>query len=588
MTILFQAGMSNAIIATVLALLVMLLTLKSRQPAWTHALWVLVLLKLVTPSLVWFNFELPQLASNELSPIPRVVDQPITIGSEMGMIGQVQVPVEASSEGPLVAQEKMTSTGVLGTVPWTTIMLSLWVAGAVFATVRYSLQWMKIRRWVHRGTTASKSVDSMVVQVASRIGLRRVPQVAMVQKVVTPSVFALGFRSTLVLPESLLARVTDDELETIIAHELVHLHRGDGWVGLIEMLSAALFWWHPIVPWVRRKIHQAAEEACDAWVTSVFPDAAQAYASAMLKTVDFLSAEKCQSMPLMTGMGDVASLSRRMRRISGTPVSPALSWRGRTALVVIATALLPLGLLTIPESVAQQPSAEVADPFGGGTVDPFGKGTTIQPQPAVPAIPLQVTKPIAVKDIDPSGVEAALRKGMSQKVTIEAMDEPLANVLASLKQDFGVPLFVDSQSLEELGMTPDIPVTISLKNVSLRSALRLMLRPFDLTYMIKDEVIQITTSEAAEYSLTLRAYALPAVLKDKMEKVASALTASVSPDIWEELGGPCSLSMIDNVIVVSGTEDVHAEVDEFIKKVETAFIRRIEADAKAKPKSTGN
>jgi hypothetical protein len=60
--------------------------------------------------------------------------------------------------------------------------------------------------------------------------------------------------------------------------------------------------------------------------------------------------------------------------------------------------------------------------------------------------------------------------------------------------------------LEEIGLSADQPVSITLKNVTLRSFLRLMLRELDLTYMIKDEVMQITTIEAAEQNLVNKVY----------------------------------------------------------------------------------
>ena len=53
-------------------------------------------------------------------------------------------------------------------------------------------------------------------------------------------------------------------------------------------------------------------------------------------------------------------------------------------------------------------------------------------------------------------------------------------------------------ALEEIGVGTDEPVTINLHNVSLRSALRLMLKKLQLTYIIQDEVLMITTPEEAE------------------------------------------------------------------------------------------
>ena len=53
-------------------------------------------------------------------------------------------------------------------------------------------------------------------------------------------------------------------------------------------------------------------------------------------------------------------------------------------------------------------------------------------------------------------------------------------------------------ALEEIGVGTDEPVTVNLHNISLRSALRLMLKNLQLTYIIQDEVLMITTPEEAE------------------------------------------------------------------------------------------
>ena len=60
--------------------------------------------------------------------------------------------------------------------------------------------------------------------------------------------------------------------------------------------------------------------------------------------------------------------------------------------------------------------------------------------------------------------------------------------------------------LEEASIGIDTPVTRSLKGITLRSALRLMLGAMDLTYVIKDEVLLITTPDKASNELATKVY----------------------------------------------------------------------------------
>ena len=72
---LLHAGLSNAVSATFLALLVACLgRLLARRPAILHCLWLLVLLKLVTPPLYEIPIPWPEsLSPNEETAVGRVV-----------------------------------------------------------------------------------------------------------------------------------------------------------------------------------------------------------------------------------------------------------------------------------------------------------------------------------------------------------------------------------------------------------------------------------------------------------------------------------------------------------------------------------
>ncbi len=102
--------------------------------------------------------------------------------------------------------------------------------------------------------------------------------------------------------------------------------------------------------------------------------------------------------------------------------------------------------------------------------------------------------------------EQRINATLGDETTHTFVELPLEDAIRQLSEAHGIPIVVDRRALEEIGLSADVPVTIDLKNVTLRSFLRLMLRELDLTYMIKDEVMQITTDEAAEANLINRVY----------------------------------------------------------------------------------
>ena len=83
---------------------------------------------------------------------------------------------------------------------------------------------------------------------------------------------------------------------------------------------------------------------------------------------------------------------------------------------------------------------------------------------------------------------------------------PLKDVVHYLSDLHGIPIVLATKKLEEAGVSSDIPVTKTLRGVTLRSALRLLLKDLELSYLIQDEVIQITTPGDAAAQLTTKVY----------------------------------------------------------------------------------
>ena len=107
----------------------------------------------------------------------------------------------------------------------------------------------------------------------------------------------------------------EEQLDTLLVHELAHLRRRDHWVRVLEFVVMGLYWWHPVVWYARRELREAEEQCCDAWVVSTLPDAGRTYASALLDTLDFLSTAPAAVPPLASGLGQIADLKRRLTMI---------------------------------------------------------------------------------------------------------------------------------------------------------------------------------------------------------------------------------------------------------------------------------
>ena len=71
------------------------------------------------------------------------------------------------------------------------------------------------------------------------------------------------WRPVLLLPDGLVDRLTSAQLHTIIAHERCHIRCHDNLAAAVHMLVEALFWFHPMVWWIERRLIEERERGCD-------------------------------------------------------------------------------------------------------------------------------------------------------------------------------------------------------------------------------------------------------------------------------------------------------------------------------------
>jgi general secretion pathway protein D len=104
--------------------------------------------------------------------------------------------------------------------------------------------------------------------------------------------------------------------------------------------------------------------------------------------------------------------------------------------------------------------------------------------------------------------EKAIRERLVEPVDISFDGRPLAQAMQTLSEMTGIPIFVDPNGLSTEGLTSDTRISLNLngQSVSMKSALNLMLDHLNLTYVIKDEVLKITSKETANRQREIRTY----------------------------------------------------------------------------------
>src|ERR1035437_1727869 len=140
------------------------------------------------------------------------------------------------------------------------------------------------------------------------------------------------FKPFLLLPEAITEHLTPAQLEGILAHELRHVQRRDNLTGAIHMLVETIFWFHPLVWWIRTRLMEERERACDEEVMRMGREP-QVYAESILKVCEFYLASASPCAAGVTG----GELKKRIEGIMANEFVRNLSYGKK---IVLASAAI--------------------------------------------------------------------------------------------------------------------------------------------------------------------------------------------------------------------------------------------------------
>jgi bla regulator protein blaR1 len=356
-----RAALSNALAATVLALLVACLgRVLSRRPALMHCLWLLVLLKLITPPL----FEVPIPWASRLAgidtgqmvalvpSIEAIDDSELALAAEPAValdsiLANAYVPPQRRAiVEPAFAAERGAALGAPGfetiVVDWMRIGFGVWLVGSAITLLVSSWRIIRFQLMLREAEPVNEDMQERVNELALKLGVNTPPSVWWISGVLSPMIWAVGGRPRLLIPIDFWKSLDERQRSTLLAHELAHLCRGDHLVRFLELAVTALYWWHPVVWGARRALRAVEEQCCDAWVVWAFPEAAKAYAETLVETIDFLNRSgPCEPL-LASGFGRVRHLRKRLTMIMNGTTPRHLGTGGTLGALALALLLLPV------------------------------------------------------------------------------------------------------------------------------------------------------------------------------------------------------------------------------------------------------
>lgn len=176
------------------------------------------------------------------------------------------------------------------------------------------------------------------------------------------------------------------------------------------------------------------------------------------------------------------------------------------------------------------------------------------------------------------------RQVLSTKLDFNFKAMPLNDVAKWLTEETGTQFELNAPEIELGGMASvDSPITAEGTETSVREILRRTLTQLELTYIVTESTIEITTKDNANESPTVRFYDLSYVLPNSANAAAliKAIETTIDPPDWQS--GDSTISLVGSTMIVSAPDTTHQKIEVLLLNVTKMNPRNVEQPSWVNP-----
>lgn len=216
---------------------------------------------------------------------------------------------------------------------WALYLFATWalIAGYSLLGVVRAVWHLRLLRKSCVSVDASE-LDPIVQETLRRYRTKRTVEFCTSDRVKVPTAIGL-MNPAVVIPRWVMLELSAAELNQVLLHELAHLRRRDDWTNLIQQVVKALFFFHPAVRWIERKVALEREIACDDAVLAVI-DSPRAYAECLANLAERSFVRRSLALA-QAALGRIRETSLRVAEILDVnrPKESSSSWKPAVSLV---------------------------------------------------------------------------------------------------------------------------------------------------------------------------------------------------------------------------------------------------------------
>jgi len=284
------------------------LTLKNNRASVRYWVWLAASVKFLVP------FSLLVSAGSELGSRTLPAREQTRFFS---VVEEISRPLISSAPAPMPAVTLPAFHPVLA------VLIGVWFFGFIVTAIYWLILWRRIHTALRMAKPLPLNLSIRAVSSPTRM---------------EPGVFGIR-KPILLLPEGITRYLSRDQLETVVAHELCHVRRRDNLTAAIHMLVEAIFWFYPPVWWIRKRLIEERERACDEAVL-LAGSAANVYAESILNVCKFYIGSTLACSSGVSG----SNLNKRITRILAEHTVRQLGWSRKLLLASAGVAALSLPL----------------------------------------------------------------------------------------------------------------------------------------------------------------------------------------------------------------------------------------------------
>jgi len=337
----------------VLLLIIDFILRKRVRAVFLYCLWMLLFVKLVLPA----SFTLPTGIGYWLGDyfadilsiakfVPHTKEVLPTV---------IDIPQGHILLGTLTTSENVSAEIALESINWQGVVFSGWLAGTLILSVLFVRRFHFVRGLIAASRPANERLLGLLDECRRQMCIRQNVGLRLSGNKLSPAVCGL-FKPVILIPSSLIGKLSREKLKAVFIHELAHIKRGDAWVNLLQIILQIVYFYNPLFWIANATICRIREQAVDEMVLAALRPETKNYSNMLIDIAEMAFWGPNFSLRIIGVVESKKALERRINHMLTRPVpkSSKLGCLGLIAIVVIGAILLPMGRNPIARAAGTQ------------------------------------------------------------------------------------------------------------------------------------------------------------------------------------------------------------------------------------------